>query len=409
MDSDTSSLLILVAIIAAAILVPLILIGTVVLIFLPVVRRRRQQWQTTAASLGLQSDPMCMYGFRGLPVRIFWNIEGQRTGQLDWEGAALLGRHDMRGGRAGLRYTYCRALLEPPLHLGLNLTPLYKAALSVTSIPTGHSAFDAAFMLDANESSQAQTLLSLVANEFALVAQNGWKLSATDQHVQVRLGGDYNSQFPERDPVVLSTALDTIVHCGQRLLEARRTLPPADWEQNVIAAWEGIAPGLGLSVDRTQTMLAGAYAGLRIQVYLDLVQRQEWRTVFSVKSPEPLAANLSLTRKGAVNRNWLLRGRQVVEQVALSDPIIEQTFEVSAKQAAIVAQALNPQARQCLQRLCKEATDVLIEDGLFEASLPGVLGDAGKLREVLDAITGLASAMTANASAANQFLRQTAH
>src|ERR1700737_1303598 len=114
MDSDTSSLLILLAIIAAALLVPLVLIGALVLIFLPVVRRRRAQWQTTAASLGLQSDAMSMYGKRGLPVRIFWSIEGSSAGQLDMAGVVLAGRSDFRGGRAGLRYTYCRALLEPP-------------------------------------------------------------------------------------------------------------------------------------------------------------------------------------------------------------------------------------------------------------------------------------------------------
>ena len=72
-----------------------------------------------------------------------------------------------------------------------------------------------------------------------------------------------------------------------------------------------------------------------------------------------------------------------------------------------MAQALNPKARQFLQRLCNEATDVVIDGGWFEASLPGVLGDASKLREVLDAITGLASAMTASVSSANQFPRQT--
>lgn len=119
MDSDTSSLPILIAIIAAAILVPLILIGFVVVLALPAVRRRRAQWQTAAASLGLQCDPMCMHGFRGAPVRIFWTNEGATTGQMDMTGVALAGRYEMRGGRAGLRYTYCRALLEPPLRLGV--------------------------------------------------------------------------------------------------------------------------------------------------------------------------------------------------------------------------------------------------------------------------------------------------
>src|SRR5262249_14252358 len=121
MDSDTSSPLILVAIIAAAIFIPLLLIGLLALIFLPVVRRRRQAWQSAAATLGLQSDPRSMWGVRELPVKIFWQNEGQSVGRLDASGAVLAGRHDMRGGRAGLRYVYCRAMLEPPLGLGLSL------------------------------------------------------------------------------------------------------------------------------------------------------------------------------------------------------------------------------------------------------------------------------------------------
>jgi len=408
MDNDTSSLLILAAIIAAAILVPLVLIGALVLILLPVVRRRRAQWQTSAANLGLQSDSLSMYGTRGLPVRIFWNIEGSGAGQLDMAGVVLAGRNDIRGGRAGLRYTYCRALLEPPLRLGLNLTLSNQSAPSATSMHTGHPGFDAAFKFDAFENSRAQRLLSLLAHEFLLVAQAGWRLSATDHYVEVKLGGDYTSQFPEREPGLLSAALDTIVYCAHRLLAERRTLPPADWERNVAATWETFASRLGLSPDGAQLLLAGAYSGFPVRVYPDLIQPHEWRTVFSVRAPQPLAAMLSLTRKGAVNINGALRGRQVVEQVALADPFIEQNFEVWGKQAAVVSQALNPQARQYLGQLAAKATDVTIEENLFAVSLPGVLTEAGEIREVLDALTGLASAMTGKMISANQYLRQSA-
>ena len=224
MDSETSSTLILVAIVAMAILVPLVLIGSLVLIFLPVVRRRRRQWQGAAVSLGLQSDPMSMFGTRGLPVKIFWRIEGASSGQLDMGGVILAGRNDMRRGRAGLRYVYCQALLEPPLRLGLNLGPSVKGAPLTTGISTGHPGFDSSFRLDATERPGAQKLFSLVANELALVAQGGWKISATDQYVQIRLGGDYNSQFPERDPALLTAAVDTSVYCGRCLLDAQRRL-----------------------------------------------------------------------------------------------------------------------------------------------------------------------------------------
>jgi len=227
MDSETSSTLILVAIVATAILVPLVLIGALVLIFLPVVRRRRRQWQGAAASLGLQSDPGSMYGTRGLPVRIFWRIEGAGTGQLDMGGVILAGRNDMRGGRAGLRYVYCQALLEPPLRLGLNLGPSVKGASLTTSISTGHPGFDSAFRLDATERSEAQKLFTLVAGELTSVAEGGWKISATDQYVQIRLGGDYNSEFPERDPALLTAAVDTTVYCGRCLIDAQSRLSPA--------------------------------------------------------------------------------------------------------------------------------------------------------------------------------------
>lgn len=227
MDSETSSNLILVAIIAAAILVPLVLIGVLVLILLPVVRRRRRQWQAAAASLGLQSDPMSMFGTRGLPVRVFWRIEGANAGRLDMGGVVLAGRNDMRGGRAGLRYVYCQALLEPPLRLGLSLGPFVSGASAAASISTGHPGFDSAFRLDAAERSGAQKLFSSIANELAAVAQGGWKISATDEYVQIRLGGDYFSQFPERDPALLTAAVDTSVYCGRCLLDAQRKLSPA--------------------------------------------------------------------------------------------------------------------------------------------------------------------------------------
>ncbi|HJZ79732.1 MAG TPA: hypothetical protein VKD91_05285 [Pyrinomonadaceae bacterium] len=211
----------MVAIIAAAILIPLLMIGALVLILLPVVRRRRQAWRSAAARLGLQCDSTSMWGVRELPVRIFWQVEGQRVGQLDVAGAVLAGRHDMRGGRAGLRYVYCRAMLEPPLGLGLSLTR--NRGDAVTTIPTARAAFDSAFVLSARDASLAQKLfLSTAGDMFAQVAQCGWQLSATDEYVQIRLGGDYFSQFPERQPELLSSALETVVMCGRHLLAARR-------------------------------------------------------------------------------------------------------------------------------------------------------------------------------------------
>jgi hypothetical protein len=222
MDSETSSLLILIAIIAAAILVPLVLIGTLVLIFLPVVRKRRQNWQAAAATLGLQCDRASMWGTRELPVRIFWQVHGQSVGQLDMTGAVLAGRHDMRGGRAGLRYVFCQAMLQPPLGLGLSVTHV-----AANSLPNAaaRTAFESAFVLSARDTSRAQDLFRSAAGElFAKVAESGWRVSATDDYVQVILGGDYAWQFPEKEPERLSAALETAVMCGRHLLAARRNI-----------------------------------------------------------------------------------------------------------------------------------------------------------------------------------------
>jgi hypothetical protein len=388
MDSDNTSLVIVLMAIVFPFLALLLLIGLVVIL----VRGRRKHWQATATSLGLQSDPMCMYGFRGLPVRIFWQNEGQRVGQLDWDGAIFMGRHDMRGGRAGLRYTYCRALLEPPLRLGLNVARNIGAPADASSIRTGRALFDNAFTLTAREGLQAQRLfLSPLADDFALVAQSGWQLSATDNYVQVRLGGDYGTQVAGK--AQLYAALDTVVHCGQRLLSARRTLPKSAEEQNVITSWERCAPRLGLTADQAQTMLTGTYAGLQAEVYADCIQAQEWRTVFTVKLPRPVGFALYLTRKSAADRILGPRGIQVLEKISLADPIVEQAFEACGRQQSSLAQALTPQARQQLQRLCQKAADVLIEDGKVQASAPGFLTEASELQEILDSTVGMASAM----------------
>src|SRR5260370_39177570 len=81
MDSDNTSVVFVLMAAIFPFVALLLLIGLVVIL----VRGRRKHWQATATSLGLQSDPMCMYGFRGLPVRIFWRNDGQRVGQLDYE------------------------------------------------------------------------------------------------------------------------------------------------------------------------------------------------------------------------------------------------------------------------------------------------------------------------------------
>jgi hypothetical protein len=383
MDSDTSSTLILIAIIAAAIMVPLILIGLVVVLALPAVRRRRAQWQTAAASLGLQCDPMCMHGFRGAPVRIFWTNEGATTGQMDMTGVVLAGRYEMRGGRAGLRYTYCRALLEPPLRLGVAVARK-SGAETAGKIRTGRSEFDDAFTLLAREGGHAQQLFaSTVADDFAIVARNGWQISATDNYVQIRIGGDYSAQFPEREPGILSAALDNAVHCAQSLIVARRALPLTATEQNFAAAWQRTAPLLGLRVD--QAMLEGTYAGHHVEVYVDCIEQREWRTVFTVAFQMPQPFSLYLTRKGTIDRIWGPRGKQVVEIIRLGDPNIEQAFSVCGSNQS----APTPQTRQQLQRLCTRAVDVVIEDCKVEVSAPGFISEANDLREILDAMTSL--------------------
>ena len=394
MSSDTSSLSILVVVIAAMILVPFIFIGAVVLIALPAVRRRRRHWQTTAASLGLQSDPLCMYGHRGLPVRIFWTNEGQSTGEMNMEGAVLMGRYDVRGGRAGLRYTYCRALLEPPLRLGLSVARNSGAVTDSSSIRTGHSSFDNAFTLGAREGPQAQRLfLSTLADDLALAAQSGWQLSVTDWFVQIRIGGDYSSQFTERNPALLHAALDTVVHCGQRLLEARRSLPATVSEQSIIAGWKRCAPRVGLRLDHSQAMLSGTHGGMQAEVYPDCVGQQEWRTIFRLRLPRPVGFKLYLSRKGTADRVWPVRGKQVIEITQLADPIIEQAFDVCANMGNALLQALTPEARQELQRLSYRASDVVIEDDKFEASVPGVLTEPDQLQEILNTMAAMVSAM----------------
>lgn len=220
MDSDTQALLILIAIVAAAILVPLGLIGLVALIAAPVVRRRRRLWRAAAAELGLQCDRTSMWGTRGLPVRIFWRNEGAQVGRMDMAGVVLAGRHDLRGGRAGLRYVYCQAMLEPPLGCGLLMQP--NTGSAVSEICTRNPAFDSAFILSAGKAATAQQLFhSQLGDFFAQVARNGWKVVVTDDFVQIRLGSDYASQFPEQQPGLLPAALETAVMCAHQLQAAR--------------------------------------------------------------------------------------------------------------------------------------------------------------------------------------------
>ena len=221
MDSDTSSVLILIAIVAAAIAVPLGLIGLLALITMPAVYRQRRQWRSAAATLGLHCDRTNMWGVHGLPVRIFWQRHGQSVGRMDMGGVVLAGRYDMRGGRSSLRYTFCRAMLDPPLGLGLNVSRSANGADA--NMRTGCIAFDSTFAFNAQNVPQAQKLfMSPVVDLFASAAQSGWQLSATDDFVEVRLGGDYFSQHPEKHPEQLAAALDTAVACGQQLLAARQ-------------------------------------------------------------------------------------------------------------------------------------------------------------------------------------------
>ena len=166
---------------------------------------------------------MSMWGVRELPVRIFWQVEGQGVGRLNLAGAVLAGRNDMRGGRAGLRYVYCRAMLEPPLGLGLSMTRKIGAAIS--AISTHNTAFDNQFTLNAHDATRAGRLFNSPLGEmFAQVAHCGWQLGATDEYIQIRLGGDYFSQFPEKQPELLASALDTAVRCGRQLLAARQSV-----------------------------------------------------------------------------------------------------------------------------------------------------------------------------------------
>ena len=92
---------------------------------------------------------------------------------------------------------------------------------------TGCIAFDNTFAFNAQNLSQAQRLFaSPLGDLFARVAQSGWQLSATDDFVEVRLGGDYFSQHPEKHPEQLAAALDTVVTCGQQVLAVRRNIQP---------------------------------------------------------------------------------------------------------------------------------------------------------------------------------------
>lgn len=371
--STGETLLILFALLLVALL-PLFILG-LVFFMLRRNRRNRAVWNDLAPRLGLSMpNPkrLRMEGVsEGCAVEV--SVGARRTG----------GEHSRTEF-----YTYCRADFPHPLRFLLKIgSPkgLLSGVFGRRRIALGQEGFDRDFEVSCYDEGVLRKLLLTdshsgrtqnLQGDLMLARQTADVIDITDEGVYLERSGQVGDERELRQLIEATTRL------VRRFASAREGFPLAEWEQQLLRNWRGVAGGNGFSFDEDRFRMEGVYEGRPVLVALR-TDSGEWRTEIKMLFPRSLMAGLRMMPENSFHKalSWL--GVQDIETGVRE---FDDAFIVKGKNVQVVKHRLRPELCRHLTALGRKSSDWLIDDESISFTFDGVIGDARMLRSYLGAL-----------------------
>ncbi len=356
--------------------VPVGLVGGIIWWALHVQKRRNAAWQALAARLGLSFAPGSVWGM----------LDGQLV-QL---------RIEVRGsGKHKQTWTVATGMLQPPLDLGLGVTP--QGLLSslgrlfgAQDVPLGDPAFDDAFVIKADEPARAATLLSPQLRAVLLqLRANGSGFSFSDAGGQIERRGGVD------DAVWLEWAVKTVALLARLASEARAFVPCAAPLAVHRDAWLGYARDAGLTGMDTPLCIWGRMQEASVSAYSVRVGPMLHRLEVFVRFDAPLAMGLVVRPQGALDGLAALFGGQ---DHATGDRPFDGAFVVKATTAGQVSEVLDGEVRQRLLEMSARGFVPQIRDDGVTVRAPSFPPDPSEVPRILADAKAAARAIVQNAT-----------
>jgi hypothetical protein len=365
--AESLALLVALAIFVA---IPVMLVVVIVLWAQKVGREREATWTRVARRLGLEYA-------RGT---VFGSLDGQQVSL----------RTETRGsGKSKRTYTVVTSMLSLPLDLGLRVTQqgYFDDALAAIGLKTdiliGDPAFDAAFLIGADEAHRAQALLTPSLKH---------ALSRITESVMLSDAGFWlEVQGTVDDEKWLTWALRTAANIATRMEESRKRVPVATPLAGHRAEWKRFAASVGLSRISTPLCMWGELEGTHITAHAVRVGPLTYQMDVRVKFDLPLHMGLFVRPASTFDDLATLFGR---EDHRLGDPAFDPAFVVQTARPDRLPEVLEEGARRLLIELNRRFGSVQVTDEGISIRVGSVPADpravpalAGRVREAAKRIS----------------------
>jgi len=329
-----------------------------------------------------------------------------RTLGLGHDGAYLLsGERDgipvgvrlwsQRNGDTTSYYTTVHAGHPVPLRMSLTVSRdgsvgrMFRSALGVQDIPTGHTDLDSQYLVRAQDPLRAIALLTQPAVRAAMLGVVGARRSSlvvSDLTSSITLGS-WTSDVEE-----LRAMLNSTFPVATAVRQAQQVIPPSAAELRARESLAGAASATGLAFDPQQLAVTGPRGRRQVALRALYQPNGAWTTEFEVRFPESLNLGLRLLPQGGLfSAIGEFFGTQDVE---VGHHGFDAAFKVKGHPEDKVRELLSGNVAARIFALSQVANEVHVGDEGVRATAAGLMDDTPSLLKSIDVVDGVASSIT---------------
>lgn len=295
-----------------------------------------------------------------------------------WRGVdAVVLQYDTGSGSNSTTWTAAIVRIDPPLWLGLDITPenIFSRVFGSDDISVGHSSYDNALKINASDHARASMLLSpadahgqQMLNKMVDIFR-AYVGRVSDSYVEVKQAGIHTV------PGQVAAMLDSAAELAGWLRWRQSTLPPYRLIQAQQYEWQKFADANRFTFDSAQLVMSGIRDGVQVDISLEM-EGQSPYPVLIARFPRPCPYEVFIRR---TNVPGFLQGI-FSQDIKVGNGMFDDAFKVQGNdEAGIRSWLARPALLKALNDIVRFTDDLQINRvGLF-MRFPGPVPTADNL------------------------------
>lgn len=273
-------------------------------------------------------------------------------------------QYETGSGSSTTTWTAAIARIDPPLHLGLEVTAenLFSRVFGAADILVGHGDLDSKLRIHAYDAPRAAMLFSAADEEGRRLSEYTAGLVRTYSSRVADSTVEVSQQGVVTDPEKVAAMLDRAVDLATWLAARRARLPQSPAEQSQVREWQRFANVSGFQADLARVTAHGSRDGVLVELGQEF-EGQSIYTALSARFPGAAPAKLYLERTLAPG---FIQGI-FSQDIKVGDPAFDAAYKVQGEPEDVVRRLLSrPAVLQALNDAARRTREVRVgQHGLF--------------------------------------------